>query len=79
MDRIMPTSSNSKELAKLLVLLEAAEEERNHGPDAALERLARLNEEAKAEVENPDPPILCENPIGARIFLAILKGRGQGL
>jgi hypothetical protein len=79
MDRIMPTSSNSNELAKLLVLLEAAEEERNRGPDAALKQLARLHEEAKAEVKDAHPPIRCENPMGARILLARLKGRDQGL
>jgi hypothetical protein len=90
MDRtIMPLAdSKNKELTKLLVLLEADEEERSHGPDAALKRLALLHQEqeTKALAAHTDQQVLSEkavdvrnfNPIGARVFLALVKGRDQG-
>lgn len=73
----MPTSSNSKELAKLLVLLEADEEESDRVPNTALKRLARLHEEAKATVADPRPQVGSENPIGAKIFRALMKRRAE--
>ena len=76
--RIMPADSNATGLVKLLVLLEAAEQELEAGSAASLRRLAGLHEEAKAAVEDSHPQVLCENPIGARIFLAMRKGRDQG-
>lgn len=75
----MPAASNSKALMNLLVLLEAAEKTPDDDLHVALERLACLHEEAKAEVEDPTPQIGSDHPIGVMIFLAMMKNRDEAL
>lgn len=74
----MPTDLTSEEMAKLLVILEAAEEEVHNHSLFAIRQLANLHEEAKTELANSVPKDRSANPIVEQIATAMVKRRAQG-
>jgi hypothetical protein len=76
---MMPTDNlSSGQMARLLMALEAAEQEVDDDQLLGLGQLADLHEQAKAEL-NPDPKDRSvNNPIVERIATAMVKRRAQG-
>jgi hypothetical protein len=66
----MPTDLTSEEMAKLLMILEAAEQEVHDRSLFAIRQLADLHEETKSELANSIPKDRNANPIVERIATA---------